>query len=261
VGVLSPEPGALGVSPRLVNSDPSGALGRGVGSFGPASDLNPSWRRFFSVPDALNTITLRGVIGTSTPVLGFRPGRGPLVRTMNDPNEDSFTFSPRSRQSVISFKTCSTTRRGYDWTDRYPLIRKAVAAIRTASAVIDGEAVCCDDAGMAVFEKLHSRAYDDQVFLYAFDLLELDGEDWRSRPLEARKARLEKLITEAPAGIQYSQHLDGDGATIFAHACKLGLEGIVSKHREHPYRCGPSKAWLKIKNAAAPGVLRFQDRT
>jgi hypothetical protein len=66
-------------------------------------------------------------------------------------------------------------------------------------------------------------------------------------------------LAKAPAGIHYSGHLDGDGATIFAHACKLGLEGIVSKHREHPYRSGPSKAWLKIKNPDALGVLRFKN--
>jgi ATP-dependent DNA ligase len=53
-------------------------------------------------------------------------------------------------------------------------------------------------------------------------------------------------------GIQYREHLEGDGAAIFAHACKLGCEGIVPKHREHPYRSGPSKAWLKIKNPGAP---------
>jgi bifunctional non-homologous end joining protein LigD len=52
----------------------------------------------------------------------------------------------------------------------------------------------------------------------------------------------------------------GDGATVFEHACKLGFEGIVSKSREHPYRSGPSKAWLKVKNLAAPGVLRFEDK-
>jgi ATP-dependent DNA ligase len=125
----------------------------------------------------------------------------------------------------------------------------------------DGEAVCCDEAGIAVFEKLHSRANDDRVFLYAFDLLELDGEDWRARPLEARKAKLQTLLAKAPAGIQYSEHLEGDGAAIFAHACRLGAEGIVSKHREHSYRSGPSKTWLKIKNPSAPGVLRFEDRT
>jgi ATP-dependent DNA ligase len=151
------------------------------------------------------------------------------------------------------------TRNGFDWTDRYPLIRRAVTALRTSSATIDGEVVCCDGAGVAIFDKLHSRAHDGEAFLYAFDLLELDGEDWRPRPLEERKARLEKLLAKAPAGIQYSEHLEGDGAAIFAHACKLGCEGIVSKHREHPYRSGPSKAWLKTKNPAAPGMLRFRE--
>jgi bifunctional non-homologous end joining protein LigD len=125
--------------------------------------------------------------------------------------------------------------------------------------VIDGEAVCCDEAGVAVFDRLHSRALDDQAFLYAFDLLELDGEDWRPRPLEERKAKLERLLSGARAGIQYSEHMEGDGAAIFAHACQLGAEGIISKHREHPYRSGPSKAWLKIKNPLAPGTLRFRD--
>jgi bifunctional non-homologous end joining protein LigD len=113
--------------------------------------------------------------------------------------------------------------------------------------------------GLAIFDKLHSRACDHQVFLYAFDLLELDGEDLRPRPLEARKANLAKLLAKATAGIQYSEHLEGDGAAIFAHACRLGAEGIVSKHREHRYRSGPNKAWLKTKNPMAPGMLRFQE--
>jgi bifunctional non-homologous end joining protein LigD len=81
----------------------------------------------------------------------------------------------------------------------------------------------------------------------------------RPRPLRERKTRFERLLASARAGIRYTEHLEGDGATIFAHACKLGAEGIVSKHREHPYRSGPSKAWLKIKNPAAPGVLRFRE--
>jgi bifunctional non-homologous end joining protein LigD len=79
------------------------------------------------------------------------------------------------------------------------------------------------------------------------------------RSLEERKARLQQLLGEPQAGIQYSEHLEGDGAAIFAHACKLGFEGIVSKHREHRYRSGPSKAWLKTKNPAAPGMLRFRE--
>jgi bifunctional non-homologous end joining protein LigD len=180
----------------------------------------------------------------------FLSTRGSLVHILKPKPTSQLISSPGARLF---------TRRGFDWTERYPRISSAVAALRAASAVIDGEAVCCDDAGVADFDKLHSRNYDDQVFLYAFDLLELDGEDWRPRPLEERKAKLQKLLARAPAGIRYSGHLDGEAATIFAHACKLGPEGIVSKHREHPYRSGPSKAWLKIKNPDALGVLRFKD--
>jgi bifunctional non-homologous end joining protein LigD len=60
-------------------------------------------------------------------------------------------------------------------------------------------------------------------------------------------------------GVQFNEHIVGDGAMIFEHACKLGFEGIVSKHREHPYRSGPSKSWIKVKNPNASGVLRFKD--
>jgi ATP-dependent DNA ligase len=75
-----------------------------------------------------------------------------------------------------------------------------------------------------------------------------------------RKARLEALLVRVSPGIHLVEHMAGDGATVFEHACKLGFEGIVSKSREHPYRSGPSKAWLKVKNLAAPGVLRFEDK-
>jgi bifunctional non-homologous end joining protein LigD len=194
-----------------------------------------------------------GVIEPCIPTRASKPPIGP--QWIHEIKHDGYRLIVRKRDDRVQL----FTRNGFDWTDRYPFIRNAVAALLPSSATIDGEAVCCDESGVAVFEKLHSRAHDGEVFLYAFDLLELDGEDCRPRPLEERKARLEKLLTGAPAGISYSEHLDGDGAMIFAHACKLGLEGIVSKHREHPYRSGPSKAWLKIKNPNAPGVLRFRD--
>lgn len=76
---------------------------------------------------------------------------------------------------------------------------------------------------------------------------------------ENRKARLERLIRGFPTGIQYNEHLDSHGAEVFAHACKLGCESIVSKDRTRPYRSGPSKTWLEIKNPDAPGVLRSQE--
>jgi bifunctional non-homologous end joining protein LigD len=87
----------------------------------------------------------------------------------------------------------------------------------------------------------------------------LDGVDHRPQPLEARKARLAELLANARTGIHLVEHIPGDGVTIFKHACLMGLEGIVSKRRDHPYRSGPSKAWLKVKNPTAPGVLRFRE--
>jgi bifunctional non-homologous end joining protein LigD len=96
------------------------------------------------------------------------------------------------------------------------------------------------------------------VFLYAFDLLELGGADMRPVPLEERKGRLQHLLTNVTdSGVQFNEHILGDGATIFEHACRLGFEGIVSKHRQHAYRSGPTKSWIKVKNRDAPGVLRF----
>jgi bifunctional non-homologous end joining protein LigD len=196
-----------------------------------------------------------GYIEPCIPTRVDKPPVGP--QWIHEIKHDGYRMIARKRDGRVNL----FARRGFDWTDRYPLICTAVAKIPRGFVVIDGEAVYCDDTGLAVFDKLHSRRHDDQVILYAFDLLELDGEDWRPRPLEERKARLEMLLAKAPAGIRYSEHLEGDGAAIFALACGLGAEGIVSKHRERAYRSGPSKTWLKIKNPAAPGVTRFNDRT
>jgi bifunctional non-homologous end joining protein LigD len=94
------------------------------------------------------------------------------------------------------------------------------------------------------------------VFLYAFDLIELNGDDLRRDPLEVCKARLARVLAKAEPGIRFNEHIEGDAPTVFAHACKLGLEGIVSKRKDSPYRSGRSPDWLKIKNADAPAVKR-----
>jgi bifunctional non-homologous end joining protein LigD len=94
--------------------------------------------------------------------------------------------------------------------------------------------------------------------MYAFDLLELDGEDLRARPLEERKAALGKLIARAPDGLQLSEHLEGDGKEIFEHVCKMGLEGIVSKRRDYPYVSGRAKCWIKVRNPASAAMLRYE---
>jgi ATP-dependent DNA ligase len=150
------------------------------------------------------------------------------------------------------------TRRGSDWTGRYPRIMAAMERIRATSATIDGEAVWCDHDGLAIFDKLHRRSRDAEVVLIAFDLLELDGQDLRARPLEERKTKLAKLVARSHA-LRYSEHLQGDGQQIFEHACKLGYEGIVSKRRDFPYMSGKSKSWLKTRNPESLAMLRYEE--
>jgi bifunctional non-homologous end joining protein LigD len=145
------------------------------------------------------------------------------------------------------------TRRGFNWADRYLRVVEALRSLRVRSIVNDGEAVWCGTDGKSDFDKLHSGAHDAAMFLYGFDLIEPDGEDLRPGPLEQRKGMLEKLLAHSD-GLRFSEHIEGDGTTIFAHACKLGLEGIVSKRRDLPYRSGQCRAWVKIKNPASPAV-------
>jgi len=100
-----------------------------------------------------------------------------------------------------------------------------------SSCLIDGEAVACDGDGLPVFDRLRYRRQDGRVFLYAFDLLELNGQDMRHKPLETRKRALAAILrTKAGVGIQLNDHCDDRPADIvFRHACKLGFEGIVSR--------------------------------
>jgi bifunctional non-homologous end joining protein LigD len=119
-----------------------------------------------------------------------------------------------------------------------------------------GEAVACDDGGVPSFERIRYRWHDASVFLFAFDLIELNGDDLRRDPLEVRKATLATVLARAGHGIWFNDHIDDDGPTVLRHACKLGLEGIVSKRRDSPYRSGRSPDWLKMKNPACAAVKR-----
>jgi bifunctional non-homologous end joining protein LigD len=148
------------------------------------------------------------------------------------------------------------SRPGNDLTYRFPLIVEALARLRSRSCIIDGEAVCCDEDGMPNFDRIRYRRYDASVFLYAFDLIELSGDDLRREPLEVRKATLKSVLAKAGPGLRLNEHIEADGPTVFAHACKMGLEGIVSKHKTSTYRSGRSPDWLKSKNPAAPAVKR-----
>jgi bifunctional non-homologous end joining protein LigD len=126
------------------------------------------------------------------------------------------------------------SRSGNDLTPRFPLIVGALSRLRAGSTILDGEAVACDDNGIPNFDRLRYCHHDDSVLLCAFDLVELDGDDLRREPLVTRKATLASLLSRASPGILINEHFEHDGPTVFAHACRLGLEGIVSKRRTRP---------------------------
>ena len=117
------------------------------------------------------------------------------------------------------------------------------------------------DDGMPDFHALRSQHRGHEAVLVAFDLIERDGEDLRDLPLIERKRRLARLIgkTKNRRAIKYGEHLKGNGASVLDYVCRLGLEGIVSKRVDAPYRSGPSKTWLKSKNPASEAVRRERE--
>jgi bifunctional non-homologous end joining protein LigD len=143
------------------------------------------------------------------------------------------------------------TRTGLDWTARFPSIAKALKGLKLKSALIDGEAVVEDEAGVTSFvklvEALEAGRSDEMVFI-AFDLLYLDGVDVRPAPLLARKDLLRAAMARSRSKrLRYSQHLASDGAAVLREACTLGLEGIISKRADRAYRSGRNSEWLKSK--------------
>ena len=152
------------------------------------------------------------------------------------------------------------TRNGHDWSDRFPLITEAALRNRNSSFVLHGEAVLLGVDGRSDFVGLHSRRHDAEVTFYAFDILVGDGEDLRRLPLSMRKTNLARL--PRVDGIFISDFEQGEiGPDLFRHACLLGLEGLVSKHRESAYRGGRSPRWIKVKNRQHPAFARVLDRS
>jgi bifunctional non-homologous end joining protein LigD len=156
--------------------------------------------------------------------------------------------------TAIAARCCSSagrfTRKGYDWTDRYPAIVRAALSLRCQSAIIDGEAIVQDGNGASDFDFLNSamRWRPESIILYAFDLMHLDGADLRRESLSLRRSVLTVLIgTDAESSIQLSEEFVGEGAVLFKACAEHGLEGIVSKQLLAPYRSGLTRTWLKTK--------------
>ncbi|APO52708.1 DNA ligase [Bradyrhizobium diazoefficiens] len=147
------------------------------------------------------------------------------------------------------------TRGGYNWADRYPWITEAARKVRQKHFVLDGEAVVLGVDGTSDFNALHSRKHDDEVQFCAFDILAESGDDLRMLPLSMRKANLERLLARRPEGVFVNPFERGElGPELFRAACKIGLEGLVSKRRDRPYQAGRSKYWVKVRNRSHPAM-------
>jgi bifunctional non-homologous end joining protein LigD len=194
-----------------------------------------------------------GYIPPCIPTRAYKVPAGP--DWVHEIKHDGYRLQVRRQGDVVRL----FTRNGYDWSARYPAISVTATLLRATSFVLDGEAVVCGPDGVAIFDALHRRGTVTEAMLYAFDVLELDGEDLRGLPLVDRKKRLARLLAGRRLGIVLSDHTDEDGATIFQQACKMGLEGIVSKRLSAPYRSGPSRDWLKVKNPDSPAMIRARE--
>ena len=146
------------------------------------------------------------------------------------------------------------TRGGHDWTHRFPAIAEAAKGLGASTMILDGEAVVLDDRGRSDFSLLQQalggrggKRHAEEAILYAFDLLYLDGHDISRMSLAERRHMLEDLIENRSGTIRLSEEVEADGAALLISACEMGLEGIIAKHRDRPYRSGRNGDWLKIK--------------
>jgi bifunctional non-homologous end joining protein LigD len=191
-----------------------------------------------------------GFIEPCLPTSSPRPPAGEFY--VHEIKHDGFRVIARK----IGTQVRLYSRSGTDLTKRFPLIVETMADLGARSCIIDGEAVACGDDGIACFEMIQRWDTNDSVFMWAFDLIEVNGQDMRRDSLEKRKDALRVLLGRASNGVSFNEHIEGDGATLFKHACKLGLEGIVSKHKNSRYISGRSLHWIKSKNPNALAVKR-----
>jgi bifunctional non-homologous end joining protein LigD len=196
-----------------------------------------------------------GFIEPCIPTLAAKPPSGP--QWVYEIKHDGYRLMVRKAGDRVRIYT----RRGADWTVRYPLIADAARALKARSALLDGEGVICGPDGVANFDRLHAKVFDHEAVLYAFDLLEHDGDDLRALALSDRKTRLQRLLDRKDQRILFNEHIATDGTVVFDHACRMGLEGIVAKRLDLPYRSGKAKCWVKVKNPKSPAMLRIEDGT
>lgn len=154
------------------------------------------------------------------------------------------------------------TRGGHDWTHRFPSIAAAARELNVHTAILDGEAIVLDSSGRSDFGALQrslggrgGKRTSPESILMAFDLLYLDGHDLTGSELSLRRHLLVDLVAADHGAIRLSEEVEADGAHLLQHACEIGLEGIIAKHRDRPYRAGRNGDWLKIKCIQSEGFM------
>jgi bifunctional non-homologous end joining protein LigD len=187
-----------------------------------------------------------GIIEPCLPSPAKAPPSGP--GWLHEIKHDGFRILARRDSAGVRL----ITRAGNDFSSRLPFIAMAVGKLPVRSCLIDGEAIVCDENGLAVFDLIRRYGALASAVHCAFDLLELDGRDLRREPIEEGKRLLAKLLRGSQLSIVLNEHFTEDGAIVFREACKLGCEGIVSKRLGSPYRSGRSPHWVKVKNPNAP---------
>jgi bifunctional non-homologous end joining protein LigD len=143
------------------------------------------------------------------------------------------------------------SRTGRECGAQVPAIAAALRTLPVGSVILDGEGVICGPDGVSDFDRMRGmfsrKGGSPDVFLYAFDVLELDGRDLRAQSWDARRALLTQLLDHCQNGLRLSEHIaDTDGEVLFRQACVMGLEGIVAKRRDSRYRSGRCREWIKV---------------
>jgi bifunctional non-homologous end joining protein LigD len=164
-----------------------------------------------------------GFVIPAQPVKASRPPSG--ADWVHEIKHDGYRIIVRRDGPTVRLYS----RNAYDWMVRLAAIAAAAEQIKAKSFTIDGEAVVLGSDSLSRFEELSRREAADTAILYAFDLIEHDGEDLRNVPFLDRKTALARLLRNTEAGILFNEHIAEDGPVVFAHACQLGAEGIVSK--------------------------------
>jgi DNA ligase D-like protein (predicted ligase) len=206
--------------------------------------ISSNVRRSAKASLASDTLAAPGFIEFCDPTLREKPPPG--NQWLYEIKADGY----RAQTHVNDKNVTVYSRSGYNWTDRFPTIAEAARKLRARQAILDGEAVVMGANGIPDFQALRrelSRKDSKRVVYLAFDLLYLDGRDLRQRPYVERKRELQALLAGAPEILSYVEYLEGDGQEAFRHACQLGLEGLVCKRKDSPYRSGRQEFWIKLK--------------